>query len=157
MKFGAKSSLSFWIIVIFVAILNYNLGNIFNLVFSDILLGNIAVSALLGYVEYYSVSRYFYDVIRGYKGDINQDIELTNQGILEVKRKRTNAEEMVSSNELLLQELDSVISEVKSKILVLHTNRNSLIESLINELDNYIEDFEYQESDIQKVLEKKIQ
>lgn len=157
LKFGGKASLVFWSFIVLVAILDYNLGNILNLVFQDVLLGGIAISSILGYVEYYSVSRYFNTVIKGYKGDIDQDIELTNQKLLEVQNKRTKTEAAVSSNNLLLNELELAIVEVRGKILTLRTNRNDLIESLISELDVHIRNFEYQETDIQKVLEKKIQ
>lgn len=157
LKFGGKASLVFWSFIGLVAILDYNLGNILNLVFQDVLLGGIAISSILGYVEYYSVSRYFNEVIKGYKGDIDQDIELTNQRLLEVQNKRTKTEAAVSSNNLLLNELELAMVEVRGKILTLRTNRNDLIESLISELDVHIRNFEYQETDIQKVLEKKIQ
>ena len=106
---------------------------------------------------YYSVSRYFYTVIKGYRGDIDQDIELTNKDILELQSKKNEVETAVNSNNLLLNELEIASSEVRSKILTLRTNRNDLIESLINELDIHIRNFEYQETDIQKILEKKIQ
>lgn len=157
LKFGGKASLAFWSIIVFVTILDYNLGNILNLAFKDVLLGNIAISSILGYVEYYSVSRYFYTVIKGYRGDIDQDIELTNQDILELQSKKNEVETAVNSNNLLLNELEIASSEVRSKILTLRTNRNDLIESLIKELDIHIRNFEYQETDIQKILEKKIQ
>ena len=157
LKFGGKANLFFWSFIVLVTILDYNLGNTLNLVFQDVLLGGIATSSILGYVEYYSVSRYFNTVIRGYKGDIDQDIELTNQKLLEVQKKRTKTEAAVSSNNLLLNELELAMVEVRGKILTLRTNRNDLIESLISELDVHIRNFEYQETDIQKVLEKKIQ
>lgn len=157
LKFSGKASLVFLSFIVLVAILDYNLGNILNLIFQDVLLGGIAISSILGYVEYYSVSRYFNTVIKGYKGDIDQDIELTNQRLLEVQNKRTKTEAAVSSNNLLLNELELAMVEVREKILTLRTNRNDLIESLISELDVHIRNFEYQETDIQKVLEKKIQ
>ena len=79
LKFSGKSSLVFWGVIVLITILDYKLGNTFNLVLSDVLLGNVAISAIFGYVEFYSVSQYFYSVLRGYKGNIDNDIELTKK------------------------------------------------------------------------------
>lgn len=157
LKFGGKSSLFFWGVIVLITILDYNLGNTLNLVLSDVLLGNVAISAILGYVEFYSVSQYFYSVLRGYKGNIDNDIELTNQRLDKAQQAKEKLLEEVRQNDLLFQELEQAIKAVSDKILELRSCRNGVIEALIAELDIHIKDFQYQESDIEKVLEKKIQ
>lgn len=157
LKFGMKSSIWFIAVIIIVSLVDYKLGNTLNMAIGDVILGNLMISSLFGFVEYYSVSRYFRDLLVGYKGNIDDDIKLTNSKILKKKKSRTKLEEEVNSNNLLLQELEQAIGEVNSNLADLRFKRKALIDSLIEELDSYIKDFEYQESDIHKVLEKKIQ
>ena len=157
LKFGMKSSIWFIAVIIIVSLVDYKLGNTLNMAIGDVILGNLMISSLFGAVEYYSVSRYFRDLLVGYKGNIDDDIKLTNSKILKKKKSRTKLEEEVNSNNLLLQELEQAIGEVNSNLSDLRFKRKALIDSLIEELDSYIKDFEYQESDIHKVLEKKIQ
>ena len=157
LKFGMKSSIWFIAVIIIVSLVDYKLGNTLNMAIGDVILGNLMISSLFGSVEYYSVSRYFRDLLVGYKGNIDDDIKLTNSKILKKKKSRTKLEEEVNSNNLLLQELEQAIGEVNSNLSDLRFKRKALIDSLIEELDSYIKDFEYQESDIHKVLEKKIQ
>lgn len=157
LKFGMKSSIWFIAVIIIVSLVDYKLGNTLNMAIGDVILGNLMISSLFGAVEYYSVSRYFRDLLVGYKGNIDDDIKLTNSKILKKKKSRTKLEEEVNSNNLLLQELEQAIEEVNSNLADLRFKRKALIDSLIEELDSYIKDFEYQESDIHKVLEKKIQ
>lgn len=157
LKFGMKSSIWFIAVIIIVSLVDYKLGNTLNMAIGDVILGNLMISSLFGAVEYYSVSRYFRDLLVGYKGNIDDDIKLTNSKILNKKKSRTKLEEDVNSNNLLLQELEQAIGEVNSNLADLRFKRKALIDSLIEELDSYIKDFEYQESDIHKVLEKKIQ
>lgn len=157
LKFGMKSSIWFIAVIIIVSLADYKLGNTLNMAIGDVILGNLMISSLFGSVEYYSVSRYFRDLLVGYKGNIDDDIKLTNSKILKKKKSRTKLEEEVNSNNLLLQELEQSIGEVNSNLSDLRFKRKALIDSLIEELDSYIKDFEYQESDIHKVLEKKIQ
>lgn len=157
LKFGMKSSIWFIAVIIIVSLVDYKLGNTLNMAIGDVIFGNLMISSLFGFVEYYSVSRYFRDLLVGYKGNIDDDIKLTNSKILKKKKSRTKLEEDVNSNNLLLQELEQAIGEVNSNLADLRFKRKALIDSLIEELDSYIKDFEYQESDIHKVLEKKIQ
>ena len=157
LKFGMKSSIWFIAVIIIVSLVDYKLGNTLNMAIGDVILGNLMISSLFGAVEYYSVSRYFRDLLVGYKGNIDDDIKLTNSKILKKNKSRTKLEEEVNSNNLLLQELEQAIGEVNSNLSDLRFKRKALIDSLIEELDSYIKDFEYQESDIHKVLEKKIQ
>lgn len=157
LKFGMKSSIWFIVVIIIVSLVDYKLGNTLNMAIGDVILGNLMISSLFGSVEYYSVSRYFRDLLVGYKGNIDDDIKLTNSKILKKNKSRTKLEEEVNSNNLLLQELEQAIGEVNSNLADLRFKRKALIDSLIEELDSYIKDFEYQESDIHKVLEKKIQ
>lgn len=157
LKFGMKSSIWFIAVIIIVSLVDYKLGNTLNMAIGDVILGNLMISSLFGFVEYYSVSKYFRDLLVGYKGNIDDDIKLTNSKILKKKKSRTKLEEEVNSNNLLLQELEQAIGEVNSNLSDLRFKRKALIDSLIEELDSYIKDFEYQESDIHKVLEKKIQ
>lgn len=157
LKFGMKSSILFIVVIIIVSLVDYKLGNTLNMAIGDVILGNLMISSLFCFVEYYSVSRYFRDLLVGYKGNIDDDIKLTNSKILKKKKSRTKLEEEVNSNNLLLQELEQAIEEVNSNLADLRFKRKALIDSLIEELDSYIKDFEYQERDIHKVLEKKIQ
>jgi DNA repair exonuclease SbcCD ATPase subunit len=157
LKFSMKSSIWFIAVIIIVSLVDYKLGNTLNMAIGDVILGNLMISSLFGSVEYYSVSRYFRDLLVGYKGNIDDDIKLTNSKILKKKKSRTKLEEEVNSNNLLLQELEQAIGELNSNLADLRFKRKALIDSLIEELDSYIKDFEYQESDIHKVLEKKIQ
>lgn len=157
LKFGMKSSIWFIAVIIIVSLVDYKLGNTLDIAIGDVILGNLMISSLFGSVEYYSVSRYFRDLLVGYKGNIDNDIKLTNSKILKKKKSRTKLEEEVNSNNLLLQELEQAIGEVNSNLADLRFKRKALIESLISELDVHIRNFEYQETDIQKVLEKKIQ
>lgn len=157
LKFSMKSSIWFIAVIIIVSLVDYKLGNTLNMAIGDVILGNLMISSLFGSVEYYSVSRYFRELLVGYKGNIDDDIKLTNRKILKKKKSRTKLEEEVNSNNLLLQELEQAIGEVNSNLADLRFKRKVLIDSLIEELDSYIKDFEYQESDIHKVLEKKIQ
>lgn len=157
LKFSMKSSIWFIAVIIIVSLVDYKLGNTLNMAIGDVILGNLMISSLFGSVEYYSVSRYFRELLVGYKGNIDDDIKLTNSKILKKKKSRTKLEEEVNSNNLLLQELEQAIGELNSNLADLRFKRKALIDSLIEELDSYIKDFEYQESDIHKVLEKKIQ
>lgn len=155
-KFGLKSSVWCLLSIALIAFIDFKLGSTVDMQLLDVILGTSAISVLFGAVEYYSVSKYFRSILSGYNGNIDDDIEDTYQKILSVQKRRNKLKEEVNSNEQLLVEVESAIKEVQARILEYRTSRNDLIEALIEDLDVHIRDFEYQESDIQKVLEKQI-
>ena len=157
LKFGLKSSLWFLVGIVLISLLDYSLSSSIQPNVLDVLFGNSVIVALLGSVEFYNVSRDFRRLITGYNGNIDDDIEETYKQINLVRKRRCKVKEEMKDNSNLLSEVEIAIKEIQAKILEYRTDRNNLIESLVENLDVHIRDFEYQESDIHKVLEKVIQ
>lgn len=155
-KFGIKSSLIFLTTVGLLFLLDLKLGSNLEMDIASIIPGNSIITVMLGCVEYYNVSRSYRYLVNGYHGNIDEDIEEVKQKINSIKKDKAKVQTEIKENEEILRDLDLVINEIKSKILEYRKDRNNLIESLISELDNHIEGFEYQESDINKVLKKQI-
>lgn len=156
-KFGLKSSVWCLLSIALITFIDFKLGSTIDVQLLDVILGTGAITVLFGTVEYYSVSKYFRSILSGYKGNIDADIEDTYQKIYSVQKRRTKLKEEIKSNEQLLLEIEKAIKEIQVRIVEYRTSRNDLIEALIADLDIHIRDFEYQESDIHKVLEKQIQ
>lgn len=109
---------------------------------------DLAIGALMGLVEYYSVSR-------EYRGLIVKRSETDNETFI------TNITTEIEDNKILINEkelklsdldvdindLDLAIDELEIRILEYRTKRNNLIESLVVGLDNHIKGFEYQAFD----------
>ena len=143
--------------IVLISLLDYSLSSSIPPNVLDVLFGNSVIVALLGSVEFYNVSRDFRSLIIGYNGNIDDDIEETYKQINLVRKRRSKVKEEMKDNSSLLSEVEIAIKEIQAKILEYRTDRNNLIESLVENLDVHIIDFEYQESDIHKVLEKVIQ
>lgn len=156
-KFGVKTSLWFLGCILFISLLDYNFTSNMQLNVLEVLLGNTAIVALLGTVEFCNVSREFRRLVIEYNGDVDTDIEDTYEKLNLVKMRRTKTIDEMEDNVKLLNEVEAAMRDIQAKILQYRTDRNNLIEALIENLDIHIDEFEYQESDIHKVLEKVIQ
>lgn len=154
--FSLKSSIGFWVVIGFILLMSKLMNDVLNPSLVEIICSNFTISALFGSVEYFNVSRDFRKTIGGYNGDIDNDISLNSKDLDTLQSEKEKLQESMNENNQLLDELESTIAVIREKILNYRTCRNNLIESLISDLDAHIVDFEYQTSDISKVLEKQI-
>ncbi len=122
-----------------------------------VLLSFPAISTMLGLVEYRNVSREFRKLLGNYSGNINHDLLEIEMNTTQLQNKKNKNQEAMQANQALLSEIDEAIIQLKENVNFYRRSRNDLIESLIENLNSYIGDFEPKEIDVHKVIEKKIQ
>lgn len=115
------------------------------------------ISSMLGLVEYRNVSREYSHLVGSYHGNIDSDLELLEHNMQELENKKRMNQEAIEANQMLLLEINYAMEKLNENINHYRTDRNALIESLIENLNSYIVNFEIKEIDIHKVIEKKIQ
>ncbi len=157
-RFSVVCSLSLVVILFFLQMLDTGMGiHSFSLTSPLEMIPQISVMVvMLGAVEYRSVSGEFYEFIQNYDKDIYEVLEnLENQQIQNKKRQEQLQKELQGEEELLI-ELEQIMSLVQSNITHYRQTRNHLIEELLEHLDDYVPALDYQPTDIQKIMEKKI-
>ena len=156
LKFGLKSGLCFVMITLLLVHISNVYGTNIETSFWEFLMSDGVVTVLFGWVEYYSKSRDFSTLVSGYDGNIDDDIENTNDLIKKNQMTKCKAMQDKEANAELIKEIDQAISEVKAKLLQYRAARNDIIDKLIANLDEHISGFEYEETDISPVAQKKI-
>lgn len=128
----------------------------FNIDFSHLLNGFFSIGGIMSIVEFRNVSREYRSLTSGYRGNIEEDISKLTEDLESLEHEKEKNRQGIIENLELLEELEMVLKEIESRVLEYRTSRNQLVESIIGNLDQYIKDFQYQEIDVHKLLEKKI-
>lgn len=118
--------------------------------------GTTAVGGILGLVEFQNLSRDFFRLLRKGDTDVDKTLESLQSELENVRSIQHQNQISMEENQILLGEIDIVLHEIHRKIETYQNERNTLISGIIQNLDNYIQPFDYQETDIHKVIEKKI-
>lgn len=155
LKFGLKCIAGSIImsIIFIIAVLNMDPSYILDI--KSFIQGNLAIGALMVIVEYLNVGRDFNSLITKRNAKSNETfIENIEMEIIENQALINELELKLGNLDIDIKEIEEALGELGVRILGYRTNRNNLIDSLINELDNHIVSFEYQEFDNNKVKKR---
>ncbi len=155
--FGMKVSASFLFILLGIkGFESFFQLDTFSLSVSQLLGSFFVIDGMMSIVEFRHVAKEFLSLTFRYKGNVDLSIDNLSSELENLDNKRQNNQEKILENQELLQEVEFALTEIKEKIEGYQIDRNQLIGNLVNDLDRYINGFQYQETDIHKVIEKKI-
>lgn len=152
--FGLKYGIGFIGVTLALASLTMKINTIPIL---RILGGFSTISAMLGFVEYRYVSKEYRELLGDYRGNIENDLEIITLNQKHLQNEKIQNYQAMQDNQILLLEIDKTIKQLQQEVTSYRSIRNSLIDSLIANLDSYIVNFSPTEIDIHKIIEKKIQ
>ena len=155
--FGIKVSISFVALLLGIkGFESFLYLDTFSLSISQLLSSFFSIGGMMFLVEFQYVAKEFLSLTYRYHGNVDSSIDILMKEIESIEKKRKMNQERLLENQVLLKEIGETLLEIQEKIAEYQNNRNQLIGNLTENLDRYIHGFQYQETDIHKVIEKKI-
>jgi Branched-chain amino acid ABC-type transport system, permease components len=137
-------------------LLMMNVDPLYGLNIKALIGGNFAIGSLMGAVEYMHVSRDFRELTKKRSEGENKSFILEADNMVDENKTLINELELeIEDLSIDIDDLETVIDELDNRIFDYRSRRNNLVESLVENLDNHIEGFEYEEFTPNKVKDKK--